>query len=595
MAEKKDWLNDSERNIFLTGQAGTGKTYKIAEFVENERKKGHMVLISATTGTAAVNAGGQTAHSLFGIPVPCMGVPISKAPAAQIKVLAKADTIVIDEISMMRNDSFSFAMRVLKKAERLKGSKIRVVVIGDFSQLPPVVTKADEKLLKKFGYDTSGYPFTTKEWKSLNFKVVELTEIKRQEDVEFAELLGRVRDCDRSVVCEFDEFVDESYSIYVDEEQELREANESYEDKWAEEGWSNTPDDSSIQSPTKVVNPKLLTGEAIVLCGTNAEADAINMAYMDSIDAPLSAYKVATSGRTTSGIVDDVVLLKVGCRVMFTENDEKRRFQNGTFGVVEACFRDHVLVRLEDGKTINVYPKESTCYQYKVKGGALTKEKTGTVSQIPLKVAAAVTIHKSQGKTFGKAIVSPSVFAAGQLYVALSRVRSPEGLILTDRITTDALVDNEIVAKFYRDGYTFEVKSPAKKTTAKKVVSSTTSKKTTTKKASTKKSSSKSTTAKKGSSSNSKTSGRKASSSNKTTGRKKEENKKTTGRKKSSTKTVSGKKSSTRKTTSSKAKKSASGSKKTQAKKTPAKAKSKSSSAKSKPKTTKKSSTKKGS
>lgn len=470
MAEKKDWLNDSDRNIFLTGQAGTGKTYRIAQFVENERKKGRVVLISATTGTAAVNAGGQTAHSLFGIPVPCMGVKITKKQDAQIKVLAKADTIVIDEISMMRNDAFSFGMRVLKKAEKLKGSKIRIVVIGDFSQLPPVVTKADVKLLKKFGYDTSGYPFTTKEWKSLNFKVVELTEIKRQEDLEFAKLLGRIRDCDKSAAWELDRFVDESYAIYVDKEQSesaTKDHGSSFEEMDFD-GW----DGDSLEkesAPPKVVNPKLLAGEAIVLCGTNAEADAINQAYLDSIDAPLSAYKAATKGRVSSDIVDEVVLVKPGCKVMFTSNDEKRRFQNGTFGMVEACFRDHITVKTEDGKVIHVYPKENTCYQYKVKGGALTKEKTGTASQIPLKVAAAVTIHKSQGKTFDKAVVSPSVFAAGQLYVALSRVRSPEGLILTDEVFPDAIIDNEIVAKFYRDGYTFEVKkAPAKKVSAKK-------------------------------------------------------------------------------------------------------------------------------
>ena len=151
MAKEKDYLLESERHIFLTGKAGTGKTYNIKRFVEKMESEGKCVLVCAPTGTAAVNVGGETAHSLFGIPIPCYGVSISKTPASKIKVLAKADAIVIDEVSMMRNDAFSYAMRVLKKAEREKGSRIRVILTGDFSQLPPVVQKKVEKFLRIVG------------------------------------------------------------------------------------------------------------------------------------------------------------------------------------------------------------------------------------------------------------------------------------------------------------------------------------------------------------------------------------------------------------------------------------------------------------
>lgn len=155
---------------------------------------------------------------------------------------------------------------------------------------------------------------------------------------------------------------------------------------------------------------------------------------------------------------------------MFTVNDViKNRYQNGTMGKVTMCHKDHVSVRLEDGTLVSVYPHEYTSYSYKVTGGELTKSKVGSIKQIPLKIAAAVTIHKSQGKTFEKAIISPSVFASGQLYVALSRVKSPEGLILTKPITEKALVDNPLVSSFYNKDFTYEL--PKKSTRSKTVLS----------------------------------------------------------------------------------------------------------------------------
>ncbi len=421
----KDYLLDSDRNIFLTGKAGTGKTYQIARFVEEMNKRHKQVMVCAPTGAAAVNAGGETAHSLFGIPIPCYGVSISKVQPAKIKTLAMADAVVIDEISMMRNDNFSFAMRVLKKAEKIKGKKIRVILVGDFSQLPPVVTKKDLPFLKKFGYDPSGYAFTTKEWAALKLKTVELTEIYRQkEDKELAEKLGQVQVNDLSCMGYFQQFVREGYAAKEDE---------------------------------------------IQICGTNAEADEINRNYLDRINSPMIAYQAVKKGRTGAGICDDIILLKKGARVMFQINDVKTgKYRNGTTGTIENLNEKCVAVRLDNGEIIPVFPHEYKVYSYRVVGGNLTRNEIGSVTQMPIKVAKAITIHKSQGKTFEKAVITPTVFAPGQLYVALSRITSPAGLVLTKELRPEYFRKNEIVDKFIENGYTYDIPAAKKQPAAKK-------------------------------------------------------------------------------------------------------------------------------
>ena len=425
MAKKKDYLMDSDRNIFLTGKAGTGKTYLIKQYVDKMESEGKTVLVSAPTGTAAVNAGGETAHSLFGIPVPCYGVSISKVPPSKIKVLALADAIIIDEVSMMRNDTFSFAMRVLKKAEKLKGSKIRVILTGDFSHLPPVVQKKDLTYLKKFGYDTSGYAFTAKEWNALHLKTVELTKIYRQEDgSELAEMLGKVRENDLSCLKYFKQFVHEGYEASDDE---------------------------------------------IQICGTNAEADEINRKYLESLPGNMCAFQAEKHGRNAAGICDDIVLLKEGAKVMFLVNDVKKNlYQNGSFGYITSINSKCVNVKLENGEEIPVFPYEYKSYSYKITGGNLVKNEIGSIKQIPLKIAKAITIHKSQGKTFDHVVISPNIFASGQLYVALSRVTDPKGLILTSEVKPEHFKDNPIVEEFYKNGFTYEVKKTVKKTASSK-------------------------------------------------------------------------------------------------------------------------------
>ena len=437
----------SSRNLFITGPAGTGKSYRLNEYIS----KTDNVLVCAPTGIAALNVGGETAHKVFHIPVPAYESPSfakgkkGALTKSMISALIQSDVVVIDEISMFKNSDFSFAIKVLRKAEKLKGSKIRVIVSGDFSQLPPVVRKTDEKLMKKFGFDLSGFAFTTPEWKSLNFKVIELTEVKRQSDLEFITELNRVRVGDFTNYDYFNQFVNED------------------------------PDYS----------------DGICICGTNAEADKINNTYLDELTGTERAFRSTKTGRVPMGYVDDIIVLKQGARVIFTANDNiKNQYKNGTFGIVKGFTDDAVIVTVKDAdgneKDVFVNRQKVSIYSYTATGGTLNKKEVGSVTQFPLRI----------GKAIEKAIISPTIFAAGQLYVALSRVKSPDGLTLLREISPEDFIIDDVVKKFYINGYKFDIpkKVAVKKTTTKSASTKAKSKPSSTKKATTKKSTAKKST-----------------------------------------------------------------------------------------------------
>ena len=414
---------ESKSNLFITGPAGVGKSYRINAFIAGHPELN--ILMCAPTGIAAMNIGGDTAHRVFHIPVPAYQSPTfakgrkGAITESMLKVIAQADVIFLDEVSMMRNDNFSFMIKVIRKAEKLKGSKIRLIVSGDFSQLPPVVKKTELSILKKFGFDTSGYPFTTSEWKSCKFKVVELTQVMRQDDTEFIDNLNKIRIGDCSDLSYWNRFVCE--------------------------------------------NPDY--GDAIVVCGTNSEAERINREYLDSLPGDLKALQSYKTGFCSAGYVDDIVLVKEGCCVIFTVNDNiSKAYHNGTFGTVKSVGSDSVVVTV-DNKDIVVKRHDFTIYSYNLKGDVFIKTEAAVIKQFPFKLGKAITIHKSQGQTFDRMILSPEIFAPGQLYVALSRVRSPEGLVLLKPLRSEYLIIDDTVRKFYENGYTWEV---AKRTVSAK-------------------------------------------------------------------------------------------------------------------------------
>ena len=465
-------LNGS-RNLFITGPAGTGKSYLLNKYIEEHDN----VLVCAPTGIAALNIGGDTMHKVFHIPVPAFESPSfakgkkGAITKGQLDVIAKADTIIIDEISMCRNDVFSYAVKVIRKAEKVKGSKIKVIVCGDFSQLPPVVQKKEIPIMKKFGLDISGFAFTTQEWKSMNFKVIELTDVKRQNDIEFINELNKLRIGDYSNLEYFNQFVNE---------------NPDYD-------------------------------EAICICGTNAEAERINNEYLESLPGNTSVLQSRKEGRCGTGFINDFILIKEGARVIFTSNDLiGGKYKNGTFGTIKYINSENVTVTI-DGKDETIWRQDYPVYSFSVSGNVLNKKEIGVIHQYPFKLGKAITIHKSQGQTFDKVIISPEIFAAGQLYVVLSRVKSTDGLFLLREVLPEHLIIDSNVEKFYKNNYTWDVK---KKTTAKKTTVKTTKRTTAAKKGATasksKAKSTKSTTKTKTVSKSKKTSTSKASVKNST-------------------------------------------------------------------------------
>lgn len=498
MAKTKNPL-EGKGNICLLGPGGTGKTYLINDFVQGHDGK---ILLCAPTGTAAANITGVTMHNLLSIPVPAYGaepkLDTGKATKEMLTAFALADTLIIDEISMVPAPVFAYAMKKIKLIEKATGRKLRIIVAGDFFQLPPVVMKDDEKYFKKYGFDKSGFCFTTPEWKACKFKTIELTEIKRQDNKEFIENLCLLRKGDRKCLGYFnsDRFV---------------------------KGTESIPDD------------------AVWICGTNSTADKKNQEYLDSIPGEEVAFVAKGFGKTDREFpCDNLISLKKGCRVIFTANDtfqsrmdyddtERMRYTNGLCGTVKGFSQktvikkdengndveleiQTVIVETENGDEVEVGKHKWSVYKYEADKttAMLKKTEIGYVTQIPLKVAKAITIHKSQGKTFSKAAIVPEIFAAGQLYVALSRVRTPEGLFLTEPVFDTYLETDPTVKKFYSKGFEWDVKKPVKaaaktptKTTGKTTGKKTTikkkpaAKKTVTKKTATKKATAKKTTAKK--------------------------------------------------------------------------------------------------
>lgn len=433
--EEIDKAFASDRNLFVTGAAGTGKSYLLNRHIEQWEDEGLVVYKAAPTGLAALNfEGGTTLHRLFKIPVPYYDIPhFSRdgAPsrkkkgyvaASTLDVIGEADVIIIDEISMARNDVFRYVMRTIRKAESVSDKRIRVIVCGDFSQLPPVVKTNEPKMLKQNGLDPCGFAFTTPEWAQAKFQLVELTDVKRQDDIEFIEHLHQIREGNVSGLDYWNQFV-------VDE-----------------------PD---------------LDG-ATVVCGTNKDAAALNDAYLESLPGAVTYLEAKVSGYGAPDYIDRLIKVKVGCQVIFTANDRENnsrpRFMNGQQGVVDTICRDGIWVnvRQDDGDYVRTWvkPYEFEITSVRIKGGSAYTSVDATVTQYPFRLGKAITIHKSQGQTYEKVVVDPKIFAPGQLYVALSRAKGPDGFQLMAPLTPEQLIVDGNVRLFYKNGCKWNRKPP---------------------------------------------------------------------------------------------------------------------------------------
>lgn len=409
--EAYECMMDGE-NVFLTGEAGTGKSFVINKFIKEKELENKNILVCAPTGIAAINIGGVTIHRCFQAPIePQINKRISKVPNA----VQEADIIIIDEISMCRIDLFDYVARVIIKAEEKCLKRKQVIVVGDFFQLPPVTIKEDYEVLKEiYPNYNKGFAFESSNWKDFDFKMIVLKDVVRQSDTMFIKELNKIRIGDKRSV----EFFNRN------------------------------------ASQTKIEN-------GIVLCATNAVADKINQEELKKIKKRTKIFKAKVTGdvKATDKPTSDEVKLKVGARVIVLINDTvKSQYQNGSLGDVIEIREDSVDVLLDQNQSIVTFGMHEwivenyTLTQEHIEGvnyQKLKKKKVGSFIQIPLKLAYAITIHKSQGQTYDKVNLIPYSFDCGQLYVALSRVKSLEGLCLINRMRQEDLICNDHVKKFY--------------------------------------------------------------------------------------------------------------------------------------------------
>lgn len=405
--------------FFLTGRAGTGKTTflrKVQQLVDKQ------FITLAPTGVAAILAGGDTIHSFFGLPMDvCTPGTMGKMSEARILTLIHTDTIVIDEVSMVRCDiidAIDYTMRKTLRSSLPFGGK-QVIFVGDMFQLPPVAGRREEKDLLQDLYHTDDFFFYKADViKRMRLVKIEFQKVYRQEDEQFLQILENVR-------------------------------------------LNKTTPENLMHLNERVCQPSKEDGMVITLASINKTADSINQQRLAEIDSEEYTYEGTVTGKFEEKRfpVDLTLKLKVGAQVMFARNDQQKRWANGTIGTVTKLSKDEIQVTIGDGNTYVVpcCSWESYSYEYDRETRKMKKEQIGSFTQYPLRLAWAITVHKSQGMTFDKLYLdlSRGMFAAGQLYVALSRVRSLGGLYLSHPIIPQyAHTSREVLS--YASGYNDE-------------------------------------------------------------------------------------------------------------------------------------------
>ncbi len=396
-------IEASRGHLFITGRAGSGKSTLLTHLSRHTSKQ---VVICAPTGVAALNVGGQTIHSLFRLPIGVISDHDLEHSAELRKLLNAMDTLVVDEASMVNADLIDAIDRSLRLARQRPHDAfggVQVVLFGDPYQLPPVQGDADERAYFSDHYRSMWF-FDAKVWQDAELQVVELSTIHRQHDEEFKGMLNAVR-----------------HGLVTAE----------IADRFNRMGARPAPID------------------AITLATRNDTVTRINRAALTRLPGRLLTARAEVSGdfggRTFPA--DESLELKVGARVMFLRNDSEQRWVNGTVGTVTRI--DSTVFVEVSGEVHEVRPVvwEKFKYSYSAATKQLRKETVGEFTQFPLRLSWAVTIHKSQGKTYDQAIVDlgSGVFSAGQTYVALSRLTELDGLYLTRPLRpSDIRVDQDV-------------------------------------------------------------------------------------------------------------------------------------------------------
>ena len=413
------FIEKTDRNLFITGKAGTGKTTFLHK-IKNESLK-RMVIV-APTGVAAINAKGVTIHSFFQMPFgPILPNQIAntnqqrKFSKTKIDIIKSLDIVIIDEISMVRADlldGIDQVMRRYKNRNKVFGGA-QVLMIGDLQQLAPVVRPNEWSLLQAH-YNTV-YFFSSKAYQEANVISIELKHIYRQKNEGFIKILNEIR--------------------------------------------TDTLSDVSAKVLNKNYNPSFSPSKEegyITLTTHNNRANLINNSELDKLKIKSSFFNAEISGKFNENAYPNAerLELKLGAQVMFIKNDSSsdKRYFNGKIGVITAISKESVAVQCANEMDEIVTEKETWSninYTINEETKAIKEEMIGAFTQIPLRLAWAITIHKSQGLTFEKAIIDAEAsFAHGQTYVALSRCTSLEGLVLKTPITSSAIINDQTVSIF---------------------------------------------------------------------------------------------------------------------------------------------------
>lgn len=410
-------MEETDKNIFITGRAGTGKSTLLNYFRNTTKKK---AVILAPTGVAAINVGGQTIHSFFHFKPDVTLAAIKKKKSAakeKTSIYKKLTAIVIDEVSMVRADLLDCVDKFLRlngpNSKRPFGG-VQMILIGDLYQLPPVVTSRERDIFQS--YYSSPYFFSAKILEQLDMEFVELEKVYRQKDNEFIRLLNAIRN---------NSITDDDIALF------------------------NKRHDSQFTAPSGSFY--------LSLTSTNDLADGINEEQLARLPGKIWKAQGMIDGEFSKEYLPTAIELKLkkSAQIMLLNNDTYGRWINGTIGKITGFKKDDegeeiITAKLDNGESVEISPYTWKIYRFFLKNDELRSEDVGSFTQYPVRLAFAITIHKSQGKTFENVIidVGRGTFAHGQMYVALSRCTSLDGIVLKQPLKKSHILMDWHIVKF---------------------------------------------------------------------------------------------------------------------------------------------------